>query len=55
MLRTDAGQLLTGLWSSGVGEGKAKNPVDKRLGPPFHVPAVHQILMQAPIGEDTDC
>ena len=38
-----------------LGVGKAKRPVDKHLEPPFHPPAVHQILMQAPIDENTDC
>ena len=37
------------------GEGKAKRPVDKHLGRRSTAPAVHQILMQAPIGENTDC
>ena len=35
------------------GERKAKRPVDKHLG--LTAPAVHQILMQAPFGESTDC
>ena len=37
------------------GDGKAKWPVDKHLGPHSTAHAVHQILMQAPIGENTDC
>ena len=43
--------------------GKGGELVEKHLGPPFHGTccasdpdaAVHQILIQAPVGENTDC
>ena len=37
------------------GAGKAKRPVDRHLGSTFHGTRLHQILMQAAIGENTDC
>ena len=40
------------------GEGKAKRPVDKHLGPPFYGTrwlCIMQILMQVLIGQNTDC
>ena len=41
------------VWDKGekIVRGKGGEPVDKPLGLPL---AVHQILMQAPIGQNTD-
>ena len=48
--------LWTGLWLNGVGRGKSQKACRQTFGTAVpRYPAVHQIMMQAPIGENTDC
>ena len=51
-------RLWTGLWSSGeLGRGKSKKACRQTFGTAVlrHQMAVHQILMQVHIGQNTDC
>ena len=52
----DSVSLWTGLWSSGeLGRGKSEKACRQIWDRRFTAPAVRQILMQAPIGENTEC